>query len=553
MQFGTDTGAPAPVFYHVSLSEGMSGNLIADNVPILTLAGNSNFPYPLPEPYLMMRGTILSGQLTNDADLPNLGTDLVFHGRALPLSYPGQRTLEPTFGTRSANVQMPPSHKDLSIPMIRACRSEAFVTNGPWNPQRPNGRPPGQALSPQPLGFPTPSMPAARQDNLHMSPSPLGIRQQAAGEARRDVQDNPSAIVTAEIIGMGVREALASAGLLTQDPSLLHGNVKAIPIEEFRQVIVLPDGADAVTIASAIAFAKANAVPPGYTGTISTTYPFLTPPLSLSNLVFVSGSGVALETEVKVGEIAVIDELGITSFDSSAELEVAFQLAHGDAPDGNRIQNNVSLQLFKQRAGWPFGTAGDPAHLNGRERLAPWRGPVKKDTKVYLLATHEGETSSSYKPSFHYFEVVLRGWRMVIGPDALPALRRRRRPRSGEALTMAMTTTRPVKLVTLSNADTVLAPIVLEIPCDGMGRVVANFAYTAPVIAPTIEFSMDNLNWDSGPQSAAVDNTAAAGITLWRLDLEIRAWKSLRLTITAPGVGQSVRGSARLLPVEEET
>jgi len=118
MQFGTAGGMPAPVFYHISMNEGQSGNLIADNVPILTFAGNSNFPFPLPEPYLMLRGTIFVGELFNDADLPDLGTDIVFHGRALPLSYPGQRTLEPTFDTRSANVQMPPSHKDLSIPMM---------------------------------------------------------------------------------------------------------------------------------------------------------------------------------------------------------------------------------------------------------------------------------------------------------------------------------------------------------------------------------------------------------------------------------------------------
>jgi hypothetical protein len=117
---------------------------------------------------------------------------------------------------------------------------------------------------------------------------------------------------------------------------------------------------------------------------------------------------------------------------------------------------------------------------------------------------------------------------------------------------MAMTTTRPIKLVKLSSADVVLVPIVLEVPCDGMGRIVGDFAYSVPVVAPTIEFSMDNLNWDSA-QTAAVDNTAAAGITLWKLDLEVRAWKAVRLTIPASGAGQSVRGSARLLPVEEET
>jgi hypothetical protein len=253
-----------------------------------------------------------------------------------------------------------------------------------------------------------------------MPPSPLALRQRAAAEARQSIQNNPAIIVTAELIGMGVREGLASAGILTQDPNLLHGNVKAEQVEEFRQVIVLPVGADAVTIASAIAFAKANAVPPSYTGVISVTPPFLTPDLPLSNLVFVSGSGAALAADVKVSEVAVIDELGITSYDAIAEQEVLFQLAHGNEQDGNVTQNNVSLQLFDQMAGWPFGAATDPARLNGRERLAPQRGPMKRDTQVFLLATHTGVTSGAYKPSFHYFEVVLRGWRMVIGPDALP-------------------------------------------------------------------------------------------------------------------------------------
>ena len=294
------------------------------------------------------------------------------------------------------------------------------MTNGPWNQQRLNGRPPNQVPSPMPLGFPTPGSPAGRQDSLNMPPSPLGIRQQAAYEARRNIQDNPAVIVTAELIGMGVREGLASAGILTQDPNLLNANVKAEPIDEFRQVIVLPANPDAVTIASAIAFAKANAVPPGYTGVISTTAPFLTPALPLSNLIFVTGTGAALATLLPVGEVAVINELGITSFDAIAEQEVLFQLAHGNEADGNVNQNNVSLQLFDQRTGWPFGGAENPATLNGRERLAPQRGPMKRQTTVFLLARHTGVTSGAYKPGFHYFEIVLRGWRMVIGPDMLP-------------------------------------------------------------------------------------------------------------------------------------
>lgn len=115
-QFGTINGVAAPIFYHFQLNEGASGSLLIDTAPILTVAGTSNFPFPLPEPYLALRGTILVGQITNDTQQASLGSDIVFHGRALPVSYPGQKTLEPAYGAR--NVQLPPSHKDLSIPMM---------------------------------------------------------------------------------------------------------------------------------------------------------------------------------------------------------------------------------------------------------------------------------------------------------------------------------------------------------------------------------------------------------------------------------------------------
>jgi hypothetical protein len=115
---------------------------------------------------------------------------------------------------------------------------------------------------------------------------------------------------------------------------------------------------------------------------------------------------------------------------------------------------------------------------------------------------------------------------------------------------MAMTTTRPVQIVRLLSSDTLVAPLVLEVPCDGMGRVVGNIGYDAVVAAPTIEFSEDDLNWDS-IQSATVDATAAAGITLYRFDIAIGAWKFVRITIPNPPGGNFVRGGARLLPVEE--
>lgn len=117
MQFGNLSGVAAPVNYHIRMSEGQSGNLLLDTVPINTIAGTGNFPFPLPEPYLALRGTLLTGEMYNDSGLAGQTTDFVLHGRALPISFPGQRTLEPLLDGRM--VELPPaSNKDLAIPRM---------------------------------------------------------------------------------------------------------------------------------------------------------------------------------------------------------------------------------------------------------------------------------------------------------------------------------------------------------------------------------------------------------------------------------------------------
>lgn len=117
MQFGTFGGVPAPVNYHLRMNEGQSGNLIIDQAPINTVAGNGNFPFIMPEPYLALRGTSLFCRAFNDSGAAGQSTDLVFHGRGLPLSFPGQRTLEPLLDGR--DVELPPaSNKDLFIPRM---------------------------------------------------------------------------------------------------------------------------------------------------------------------------------------------------------------------------------------------------------------------------------------------------------------------------------------------------------------------------------------------------------------------------------------------------
>ena len=117
MRFGTIGAVPAPVDYHLRLNEGQSQSLLIDNAPINCVAGNGNFPFPLPEPYLALRGTLLLGEIRNDNGLANQTADFVLHGRALPQQIAGQRSLEPLLD--GMEIQVPPaSNKDLSIARV---------------------------------------------------------------------------------------------------------------------------------------------------------------------------------------------------------------------------------------------------------------------------------------------------------------------------------------------------------------------------------------------------------------------------------------------------
>lgn len=123
MRFGSIGGVPTPVEYRISMQEGSSGNaLIGTNqvasIPINTVAGSGNFPFPCPEPYLALRGTQLTGTMAPIASIAGQVADFVWHGRALPLTFPAQRALEALFDGRS--IQLPPASRDINIPIMIA-------------------------------------------------------------------------------------------------------------------------------------------------------------------------------------------------------------------------------------------------------------------------------------------------------------------------------------------------------------------------------------------------------------------------------------------------
>jgi len=115
---------------------------------------------------------------------------------------------------------------------------------------------------------------------------------------------------------------------------------------------------------------------------------------------------------------------------------------------------------------------------------------------------------------------------------------------------MTMTTTKPVE-VFRSNGESLTTDLVLEVPCSGMGAIEGKLAYTAaPASAPTLEFSMNNVDWDSA-QSATLDGTAVT-VTLYQFDkIKVSDWKFARITIPLIAAPDVVRGGVRILPVEE--
>jgi hypothetical protein len=210
---------------------------------------------------------------------------------------------------------------------------------------------------------------------------------------------------------IGARDALDGLGQ-NVDQNLLYGNVRALPINEYKQIIVLPQNADTEQTNSALEFAKANGAE-GPVPSVSITPPYYTS--TYNTITIVQGAGEAVSIDCPANSVVVLDSFDLVSYDEMGEDEVLFGLGHGNVTvSSTTTLNNTALQLLGFRQGWPF----DNAKLNGRSRLAPQRGPMGKQTRV-VLACQFFNTGNSlyYKPTFHYFEVRIRGWKLSIGED----------------------------------------------------------------------------------------------------------------------------------------
>lgn len=285
----------------------------------------------------------------------------------------------------------------------------------------PQGPPPNQALSAGKFGFPTPNQPARQTDHIPSGPSPRVIRKAAMAEARRRVENDKAAILTAGVMSLALRDALESLGL-SFDQNALFGNPKATPFDVFRRVIVVPMSPDTEQSNSASEFGKAIGNPATNAAVTVSTDPTATVDGDdYGTLVFVSGVGDAVSITIPANNVMILDRIQIKSFNAIAEFEVLFGLGHGDASFGStNRQFNTARQITPLRRFLGRMSPDGDVALNGKSRVLPIRGPMNSSTVAILSAQHTGETSSSYKPTFHYFEIAMRGWLLSIGPDSLP-------------------------------------------------------------------------------------------------------------------------------------
>lgn len=99
--------------YHVEVRESYSSRVIMDNVSARVFGGSGQYPLRFKEPWLVKRGSPIYHSFTNN-DGQSRTVDLVYRGRALPYSLPGQKTLTPT-DPNLPQAPYPTSAQDLAV------------------------------------------------------------------------------------------------------------------------------------------------------------------------------------------------------------------------------------------------------------------------------------------------------------------------------------------------------------------------------------------------------------------------------------------------------
>jgi len=247
-------------------------------------------------------------------------------------------------------------------------------------------------------------------DQLNAGPTALGIREEALLDARKKIENEPSAIILAEQIAMGIRTGLATNGTLAFDPNIEWANARAIPFDLHVRGVIVPPSPDAEQTASADLIEEANRNPVSFAAGASI----------LEEWIRIEGSGEALGLDVEAGKVAVIDQIGVSSWSLQAEFELLWALGVGFAQTGDALlAQNARLMLWPPRRGFPFGADDAPGSPNGLGRLSHGAGSPSNTVRLSLMVRFMSSTTP-IKSTPHYFEATLRGWKVPMGRDNRP-------------------------------------------------------------------------------------------------------------------------------------
>lgn len=292
------------------------------------------------------------------------------------------------------------------------------------------GKPPGDELTGAKMG-PSPTLNPQQYDHVPGGPQETAIRDQANKEARLLLQDNKVAILSSQVVSLGIRQALGAANQQSIDPNLIHANATARPIEYESRIVVTPSNPNAAMLAIAALLAQANFAPGAYPAPPITQA--INPQFETYQTAILQGRGNALRIPLRAGEIGIIDKLGITTFAEQADFELVWMMAHGIVQATATDPPSGGSPMIPQRRGWPFGTADNPADLSGLERIAPQTGPLRQSSNattglgtgidddtgggtIVLNVQHTGLASGIYAPQPYYVRIIARGWAVRIDP-----------------------------------------------------------------------------------------------------------------------------------------
>jgi hypothetical protein len=262
-------------------------------------------------------------------------------------------------------------------------------------PERYPTKPPGAEWSPSARTMGPSGLPARARDVRPGGQSYESWLKQMQSMAAEEVAQSFVDVKQAEVIALGMKQALAGALVQTAPSPAWQPPRSAEPIDLCRRLLVNVPSANAEQLATGTAMQQALANPVSLdTGTLPDDWKYLS-----------AGTGEAVGFDCPAGHAAVIDRFGVSVFDELADELLLWVLGAGYSSSQTSLA--VAYSVIGQNRGWRQADASNPAPVNGRRLILPSQGTVQR---VGALVSHNGANAATYTPTPFYVEVRLTGW-----------------------------------------------------------------------------------------------------------------------------------------------